>query len=60
MITKIPVCDYCVEAVEDDAMGADFDSVEVEQIAQTMGYMLADHLCSSIEDNIKCSCLCKK
>ena len=42
MVTKIRVCDYCVESVEEDAMGLDFDSVEVEEIAQTMGYMLPD------------------
>jgi len=62
MVTKIRVCDYCVESVEEDAMGLDFDSVEVEEIAQTMGYMLPDHLCDSTESNgeIKCSCLCKR
>ena len=62
MVTKFPVCDYCVEAVEDDAMGADFTEDEIQQIATTMGYMMPDHLCDSVESDgeIKCSCLCKK
>ena len=59
MKTTIPVCDYCIEAIEDEYF-SDADMAEIEDVAHSMGDMLPDHLCSTVEDNIKCSCLCKK
>ena len=52
------VCDECLTAVNDEAIGEPLTGEEQATIAQGLGDNIADHRCEQFDGGDRCDCAC--
>jgi hypothetical protein len=56
-VSKIDVCDDCLDAADDDGVEDDIQ----DEVMRAMGAEWADHLCDQVESGgeVRCGCGCR-
>ena len=56
---RVPVCESCREAVQEESFG-EIEWDDTEEVARDLGGDIADHYCNGAEMDYPCGCGCHR